>query len=424
MGGEWPIVPLSAVIEKGRRITYGIVQPGMHDPTGVPILRVSDIRGGRLFVDDPLRVAETVAAQFPRTRLVGGELLLTLVGTVGEMAIAPPELAGWNLARAVGLIPVRQDVGAYWVRLAMQAPEVKERISGRVNTTVQSTLNLSDVADLPIVLPPERERRHIAELLGVLDTKIELNRRTVETLEAMARALFKSWFVDFDPVRAKAGGRPTGLPASLAALFPNRLGGDRLPEGWEMRGLYDFARVVYGAPFTSARFNSDGVGLPLIRVRDLVAHDPDIYTDEEHRIGHVIEPGDIVVGMDGEFRCHFWRGPNAYLNQRLCHFEPVNRVPRSFVALSLHEPLARFEAGAVGTTVIHLGKKDLDTVTFVHPGKGVLAAFGEVSEPLIDRAMSVAQQSQTLAALRDTLLPKLISGELRIRYAERAAAVA
>ena len=203
MAGEWGTVPLDSLIEPNRGISYGIVQPGGPVVDGVPIVRVSDVRDGRVAVSAPLRVAPAIEAAYARTRLAGGELLLTLVGTVGETAIAPASLAGWNTARAVAVIPVRKEVGAYWVKLALQAPGVREIIDSRLNTTVQATLNLGDVAKLPIVMPPIGERKAIAHILGTLDDKIELNRRMSETLEAMARALFKSWFVDFDPVRAK-----------------------------------------------------------------------------------------------------------------------------------------------------------------------------------------------------------------------------
>ena len=244
MAGEWETVPLDSLVEPGRGISYGIVQPGTPVAGGVPIVRVSDVRDGRVAVSAPLRVAPAIEAGYARTRLTGGELLLTLVGTVGEAAVVPASLAGWNTARAVAVIPVRKDVGAYWVKLALAAPGVREIIDSRLNTTVQATLNLADVARLPIVLPPVHERETIAHILGTLDDKIELNRRMSEALEAMARALFKSWFVDFDPVRAKAEGRDPGLPKPIADLFPDRLVDSELgeiPEGW---GVGRFGDVV------------------------------------------------------------------------------------------------------------------------------------------------------------------------------------
>lgn len=285
-------------------------------------------------------------------------------------------------------------------------------------------VNRNDLHLAKVVWPPRREQQAIAEVLGALDDKIDVNRRMAETLEALARALFKSWFVDFDPVRAKAEGRPTGLPDELSDLFPAAFSGDGVPQGWEERGIHQFVQIVYGAPFASAQFNTVGTGLPLIRVRDLASHQPTTFTDEVHRNGHIIEPGDIVVGMDGEFRCHVWQGPKSYLNQRVCHLEPLRGSPTSYIILSIEEPLARFEAGAVGTTVIHLGKKDLDTINFVWPGEAVLMAFGATCDPLFARIVKCAEQRRALGALRDTLLPRLISGELRIQDAEHAIAVA
>src|SRR6266545_3973436 len=222
MGGEWETVPLERLIEADRGISYGIVQPGSPVADGVPIVRVSDVRDGRISTANPLRVSRDIESAYSRTRLKGGELLLTLVGTVGEAAVVPGSLAGWNTARAVAVIPVREEIGAYWVQMALRAPQVRERIASRLNTTVQATLNLGDVAQLPIVLPPRRERQVIAHILGTLDDKIDLNRRLSETLELMARSIFRSWFVDFDPVRAKAEGRDPGLGKEIADLLPDR----------------------------------------------------------------------------------------------------------------------------------------------------------------------------------------------------------
>jgi type I restriction enzyme S subunit len=143
-----------------------------------------------------------------------------------------------------------------------------------------------------------------------------------ETLEAMARATFKDWFVDFGPTRAKVVGREPYLAPDIWNVFPAALDDDDSPDGWKLRPICDFCEVVYGAPYASKHFNSEELGLPLIRIRDLANHEPGVYTEQEHSKGHIIEPGDIVVGMDGEFRLHVWKGPKSWLNQRVCHFEP------------------------------------------------------------------------------------------------------
>ena len=133
----------------------------------------------------------------------------------------------------------------------------------------------------------------------------------------------------------------------------------------------------------------------------------------------MIEAGDIIVGMDGEFRLHIWKGQRAWLNQRVCHFEPKVGVPKSYLAEALKEPLAFFERGKVGTTVIHLGKSDIDTFKLICPGEQLLDAFARIAEPLVEAIVSNAQQNRTLAKIRDLLLPRLMSGEIRLAEAEK-----
>ena len=207
---ELPLIPdgwryesLGNLVEE-RGVSYGIVQPGRETTNGVPIVRVNNIRNGRIDTTDMLKVEAGIEAKFQRSRLRGGEVLLTLVGTLGEVAIVPDNLRGWNVARAVGVIPLRRDPGSLWVSICLRSAFIQHCIRTWATTTVQATFNLRDLAKLPIPIPPTDTRKAIAAVLGALDDKIELNRRMNATLEAMARALFQSWFVDFDPVRAIA----------------------------------------------------------------------------------------------------------------------------------------------------------------------------------------------------------------------------
>jgi type I restriction enzyme S subunit len=270
--------------------------------------------------------------------------------------------------------------------------------------------------------PPfdEDEQRAIALVLGTLDRKIELNRQMTETLEGMTRAFFKSWFVDFDPVRAKAQGLTPSLPEPVADLFPSswkqsELG--EIPSGWEVRSVYEIANVVYGAPFASSLFNAKGLGEPLIRIRDLADESPGVWTPEVNAKAHMVQPGDIIVGMDGEFRAYLWGGTQALLNQRVCVFVPKDDFSAAFVRNSIIEPLAEVEATETATTVIHLGKSDIDRFSVVVPAAPVLAAFNKSCQPWYERIVSAKRESRTLTALRDTLLPKLVSGEVQVRDA-------
>jgi type I restriction enzyme S subunit len=268
-----------------------------------------------------------------------------------------------------------------------------------------------------ICLPPLAEQRAIASVLGALDDKIDLNRRMCQTLEEMARALFKSWFVDFDPVRAKMEGRNPGLPKEIADLFPSRLVDSDLgpiPEGWSVETTSEIADVIYGAPFASSRFNDRQHGVPLVRIRDLGSQDPAVWTDEVHPKGYRLSSGDVVVGMDGEFRAHLWAGPEAWLNQRVCVFKPRVGYCRVFVRNAITAPLEFIERTETATTVIHLGKSDIDQFKFVVAPPSVHQRFSDLALPWYGRMVVARHEAATLTALRDTLLPKLISGEVRV----------
>jgi len=375
------------------------------------------VRDGRIAVNDPLRVAQSVEAAYTRTRLRGGELLLTLVGTVGEAAVVPQSLAGWNTARAVAVIPVRSEIGAYWVQIALRSPIVQERIGSRLNTTVQATLNLRDVAELPIVLPPPGERGAIARILGALDDKIELNRRMNETLEAMARALFKSWFVDFDPVRAKAEGRDTGLPKPVADLFPAGLVDSELgeiPEGWEVGCVDDEFDLVMGQSPPGNTYNEAGEGSPFYQgradfgfrypTRRVFCTSPTRFARAGDTLISVRAPvGDINMAAED---CAIGRGVAA------ARHKTGSRSYSYQFMRSLEEVFARFEAE--GTVFGSINKKDFHSIPTIRPPRAIVIQFEKTMCPIDTRIELNERESGTLANLRDTLLPKLISGGLRV----------
>jgi type I restriction enzyme, S subunit len=308
-------------------------------------------------------------------------------GTAGRVAYARVALAT-NQA-CCNLVVDPTEAHPRFVYYALWAAQA--RLDALANGSVQQNLSASLIREFRIGVPPLVEQSAIARILGALDDKIELNRRTNETLEAIARTLFKSWFVDFDPVRSKSEGRDPGLPPQLGDLFPDSFEDSELgeiPAGWMARPIYDIADFVYGAAFASARFNTEGVGRQLIRIRDLATEWPGVWTPETHPKGHVVWPGDVVVGMDGEFRAYVWGGPEAWLNQRLCVAIPKPGYSAAFVRSSLTEPLRQVEATETATTVIHLGKFDIDRFVIVVPTRTVAEAFGRICQVTYDRIVA------------------------------------
>lgn len=260
-------------------------------------------------------------------------------------------------------------------------------------------VNRNDLHDAKIALPSLEEQRAIAETLGALDDRIDNLRQTNATLQAIAAALFKSRFVDFD------GMPPEDMQESDLGL---------IPKGWRVGSVYDISDVRYGAPFASSKFNTEGDGRPLVRIRNLHDEKPSVWTSEVHPKGYLIQPGDIIVGMDGEFRAYLWGGEPSWMNQRICAFHPKKPHGAAFVHNAITPHLARTEATEVATTVIHLGKGDIDEFRVVVPPDEVAEQFAARCQPLYDRIVTNKQQVATLAALRNVLLPRLISGKLRV----------
>lgn len=294
--------------------------------------------------------------------------------------------------------------------------------------TTHQTIYYPEAKAFHVCLPPMSEQIAIAGILGSLDNQIENMREQSELISDIARVIFKSWFVDFDPVRAKAEGRePKGMDAQTASLFPSEFqeGKSRpIPKGWRIAAFSEVADVIYGAPFASKAFNGTRSGLPLIRIRDLKTMDPEVFTPEVHPKGYLVSPGEVLVGMDGEFRAYFWLGEPAWLNQRVCVFKPTRAAGRVFVRESLRPLLEDVERGQVGTTVIHIGKADIERFETVLTPPPILNAFDRLATPLLDKIISNAQTVRSLTQVRDTLLPRLISGKLRVPEAEKVVVAA
>lgn len=199
---------------------------------------------------------------------------------------------------------------------------------------------------------------------------------------------------------------------------------ENLPEGWRYGSIYEIADVIYGAPFASKLFNEKKDGLPLIRIRDLKDFSPQFYTNEKHPKATIIDKGDILVGMDAEFRPCIWQGQKAYLNQRVCVFKPNKQeIHNYFIYQTIKPHLEFFEGAKVGTTVIHLGKSDIDTFKVIIPSTEKLKEFYDLIDPIFRKGILNSNENIELTTIRDSLLPKLMSGEIEVTVAENELAI-
>lgn len=245
-------------------------------------------------------------------------------------------------------------------------------------------INRNHVNTHEATIPDIETQRRIANILDGFTDKIALNNQINGYLEDAMQTLYHNVF-------ANDNSRTVG-------------------------SIYDIAEVVYGAAFKSTLFNEGGDGFPLIRIRDLSTFKPQCYTTEENPKRTIINPGDVIAGMDAEFRPTFWLGDRALLNQRVCYFKPPENscITPSYLLCALKPLLAFIQNYATGTTVAHLGKTDLEALDVPMPDEERLSQFTMNAEPMRLMIVSNAQENRRLEALRDSLLPRLMSGEIDV----------
>lgn len=305
--------------------------------------------------------------------------------------------------------------------------------------SAQPSLNRNYISPIKILVPEPGIQNDIVNLLGSLDNKIELNRRMNETLEAMAQAIFRDWFVDFGPTRRKLEGATDPLTImgglvqdaeraqALADLFPAALADDGLPEGWENKPLLDQASWVNGAAYKNMHFSDAPDALPVVKIAELKngvtssTKRTNTALGERYRISH----GELLFSWSGNpdtsIDAFVWIGGDAWLNQHI--FAVRENGTRSRAALyvllkALMPQFAELARNKQTTGLGHVTKEDMKRLEIaVAPGP-VEAAFEEVITPVFNLIVSKLFENRTLAATRDLLLPKLMSGEIRLSEAE------
>jgi len=305
-----------------------------------------------------------------------------------------------NTIRMWSTSPLLDTEYLYWISLRQNFFPIRG--------SAQPFISQGDARGIEIECPPIHEQKAIAHILGTLDDKIELNRKTNETLEAMAKALFKSWFVDFDPVRAKAEGRPTGLPAEISDLFPDSFEDSELgeiPIGWEVGGLEEFLVLQRGFDLPAPQRIKGAY--PVVAASGVSG---------THNESMASAPG-VVTGRSGVLGKVFYIQTDFFpLNTTLWAKEFRLATPIYGYFLLSGIDFAVFNAGSAVPT---LNRNHLGSLRFTLPPKALVASFTDVAADLMKRKEGIAAEASNLTATRDALLPKLISGEIRIPDAER-----
>ena len=405
------------------------------DGSGYPYIAIPQIKRGRLDLAEARRITPEHYRDWTRkAKPQANDVILSRRCNPGETAFVPP---GLECALGQNLVLLRADgteVFPPFLRWLVRGPEWWEQIGNFINVgAVFDSLKCADIPNFRLTIPPISEQKAIAHILGTLGDKIDLNRRMNETLEAMARAIFKSWFVDFDPVRAKIEGRDPGLPKPIANLFPDSFEESELgeiPRGWHTGSLLEQAELLSGGtPKTDESAYWDG-DIPWASAKDVSQCGQPFLISTERQISErglaesatrMIEPYSTVVVARGATtgRLAMFGGPIA-MNQTCyalrsrcgCHFA---------LYCQLREAIDNLVHSAHGSVFDTITTNTFQTSSVLLPDVTALSAYERIVTPIFVQICELEYQSQTLAAIRDALLPKLLSGELRVAYARRSA---
>ena len=281
----------------------------------------------------------------------------------------------------------------------------------------QPLLNQTILSSIPVTVPPPPEQSAIAHVLGTLDDMIELNRRMNETLEAMARALFKDWFVDFGPTRAKIEGRDPYLAPETWDLFPDSLDGEGKPVGWEIKPLDKIAEFLNGLALQKFPALDPEDSLPVIKIAELRGGITGKSTRASHAIPeeYIVKDGDFLFSWSGSLMAKFWTEGEGALNQH--RFKVTSdRYPEWFFSQWVRHHLEEFQAIAASkaTTMGHIQRGHLKEAMTNCPPDDLLSILGRTAGPLVEHIINNERENRTLAETRDLLLPKLMSGEIRV----------
>lgn len=407
-----------------------LVTDGTHDSPkesidGFPLVTGKSIKGRLIDFSNTYNISsEDHAKVITRSKAEKDDLLFANIGnSIGDLVRIDTDRE-FSIKNLALFKPDTTVIHPQYLEYYFFSSKVQSYIKNSTSGSAQPFIGLGALRAFPVALPPSSEQKKIAKWLGDIDDKIRINTQTNQTLEEMAQAIFKSWFVDFDPVKAKMNGeQPEGMDAATASLFPEKLVSDiGLPEGWRLSEIGDEVTVVGGG--TPSKKNDDfwvdghihwTSPKDLSGVQDKVLLDTASKLTEAglKKVSSGLLPVDTVLLSS--------RAPVGYLalakvplavNQGYIAMKCEKDLPPEFVLQWCVHRMDEIKQRASGSTFAEISKKNFKPISVVVPSEDVLRAYQKLVKPLYDAITSNARQSEQLASLRDTLLPKLLSGEL------------
>jgi type I restriction enzyme S subunit len=410
------------LVEDGNHGEYR-PRPDEFSSEGTPFIRASDMDGGRIQFSTASRINNTALSRIRKGIGRPGDILLSHKGTVGKLAMAPPDSEPFVCSPQTTFWRVLNESVIdrrflYYFMQSFQFQRQIDAIKGETDMADYASLTAQRRFSIPII--GINLQRSIGSALGILDEKIELNRQMNETLEAMSRAVFKDWFIDFGPTRTKMERRSPYLASEIWSLFPDCLDDFGRPEGWICKPLDQLADFLNGLALQKYPAKEGG-GITVIKIAQLRSGSVKAADIASVDIPgeYIVDDGDVLFSWSGSLLHRVWTAGRGELNQHL--FKVTSKdFPKwiFFYWIDKHMPSFRATAASKATTMGHIQRHHLTQAATIIGTPPVMKAADDWIGPLFNRQIANDLESRTLAAMRDFLLPRLVSGALRVKDAE------
>ena len=396
---------------------------------GVPIISGQHLHGFRVNDAPGFNfISREHAQRLANANVMRGDIVFTHAGNIGQAAYIPENSKFERYVISQRQFYMRCDRSKAipeFVALYFKSPEGQHQLLANTSQVGVPSIArpVTYLRTIGIPLPPLDHQRAIAEVFGALDDKIEQNRKTAQALERLARAIFRAWFVDFEPVKAKAAGAAAfpSVPQPVFDALPTRFvdsDNGPVPEGWELKPIATIATFLNGLALQKYPPRGDGEDLRVIKIAELRKGSAEgaAWANGDVAEQYVIGDHDLLFSWSGTLEAEFWFGGKGALNQHLFKVTS-SHFPSWFCFLWIrqHLPWFRAIAASKATTMGHIKRGHLQETRVVVPPNEVLHEANEVIGPIYDLFGQLMIESRKLAAIRDVLLPKLLSGEVRVR---------
>jgi type I restriction enzyme, S subunit len=397
---EWREARLEDLCE---RITVGFVgkMSDQYVDNGIPFLRSQNIQPFRVEQAGVLYIGKEFHERIKKSTLRAGDVAVVRTGYPGTAAVIPYDLNESNCADLVVITP-SADLNPHFLAAVFNSAWGKSHVNGQLVGSAQQHFNVGSAKAMEVRLPDRAGQDRIAEVLCSITDLIENNRRRIEVLEEMAQAIYREWFVRFR------------YPGHEDATFVDSPLGP-IPEGWDVRPFTDIASFTNGFAFKPTHWGD--TGRPIIKIKELkngVTTATPRCNEAEIKDKYWIEPGDLLFSWSADLGVYRWTGEPGLLNQHLFVVKSSADASSLFIQHSLAGALPQFWDRAQGTTMRHIKRSALTEVTTTIPSIEIDRAFAERVGPIDALGTRLTQTIRELAAIRDLLLPKLVTGEIDV----------